>query len=280
MKVFKSAKSIQNHMIALKKNGVKIGFVPTMGYLHEGHLSLIRRARKDNNIVVLSIFVNPTQFGPNEDYNRYPRNFKMDLKHARKEGVDIVYYPSAAEMYPEHYYTYVNVEVLSDVLCGQVRPGHFRGVATVCTKLFNIIQPDVVYMGQKDAQQAVIIKQMVKDLNMPLKIKVLPVIREQGGLAMSSRNEYLSKDDRKKALVISQSLRAADALFKKGAGVNKIKKQVKNILLKEPQIKVEYVEIVDLKLLNPVVKIKKPSLLAVAVWISGVRLIDNVILKP
>ena len=281
MRIFKSAKSIQNHMMVLKKSGAKIGFVPTMGYLHEGHLSLIRRARKDNNVVVLSIFVNPAQFGPNEDYKRYPRNFKMDLKFARNEGVDIVYCPGVSEMYPEDYYTYVNVEVLSDVLCGKFRPGHFKGVATVCTKLFNIIQPDVVYMGQKDAQQAVILKQMVKNLNMPLKIKVLPIIREQDGLALSSRNKYLSEDEKKQALIIYRSLRTAEFLFKNGVkNAGKIKNKVKNILLKMPKISIEYIEIVDLNLLNPVVEIKKSSLLAVAVWIKEVRLIDNIILKP
>jgi len=281
MRIFKSAKRIQNHIIALKRSGKKIGFVPTMGYLHKGHLSLIRQARRDNSVVVLSIFVNPAQFGPSEDYERYPRNLKMDLKLARDERVDIVYYPADREMYPENYYTYVNVEVLSDVLCGKFRPGHFKGVATVCTKLFNIIQPDVVYMGQKDAQQAMIIKQMVKDLNMPLKIKILPIIREQDGLAMSSRNEYLSKDEKKQALVIYQALRIAESLFKEGVkNAGKIKSKVKNIILKMPKIKIEYVEIVDLKSLNPIVEIKEPVLLAVAVWINGVRLIDNIILKP
>jgi pantoate--beta-alanine ligase len=280
MKLFRSAKRLQEYLSKLRREGRKIGFVPTMGYLHEGHLSLIRKARAENDVVVISIFVNPIQFGPKEDYKRYPRDLKRDLRLAREEGVDIVFYPSVKEMYPEGFCTYVEVEGLSDVLCGKSRPGHFRGVATVCTKLFNIVGPDVAYFGQKDAQQAIIIKRMVRDLNMPLKIKVLPIVREEDGLAMSSRNTYLSKEERQQAPIIYKALTKAKEMFKAGErDAKKIKKKVRDLISSMDKAKIDYVEIVDLKDLKPLKEIDRPALLAVAVWFGKARLIDNVILK-
>ncbi|MDP8234029.1 MAG: pantoate--beta-alanine ligase [Candidatus Saelkia tenebricola] len=281
MKIFKSAKSVQNYILSLKRQGRRIGFVPTMGCLHDGHLSLIKRARKDNDVVVLSIFINPIQFGPNEDYKHYPRSLKMDLMLARNGGVDVVYYPDSREMYTEDHCTYVEVNGISEVLCGEFRPGHFKGVTTVCAKLFNIVQPDIVYLGKKDYQQAIIIKQMVKNLNMPLRIKIVPIVREKDGLAISSRNRNLTKGNRKQALVIFKSLQTVRGLVKDGVkDTGKIKSKVENIISNMPGIKVEYIRVVDLKLLQPVAVIKKPVLLAIVVWIKKVRLIDNIILKP
>ncbi|MEE8317763.1 MAG: pantoate--beta-alanine ligase, partial [Candidatus Omnitrophota bacterium] len=192
MKVYSSIKPLVNRVDEIKRSRRSIGLVPTMGFLHEGHLSLIREARRDTDLVVVSIFVNPIQFGPKEDFKKYPRDLKHDLGLCRKAGVDIVFSTNKGSMYPRGFSTYVNVEGLTNVLCGAKRPGHFRGVTTVVTKLFNIVKPDIAYFGQKDAQQTVIIKKMVDDLNVPVKIKEMPVARERDGLAMSSRNTYLS----------------------------------------------------------------------------------------
>ncbi|HDI45964.1 MAG TPA: pantoate--beta-alanine ligase [Candidatus Omnitrophica bacterium] len=281
MKLYKRISGLQRDILKLKREGKRIGFVPTMGYLHEGHLSLARYARGENDIVVISIFVNPTQFGPREDYRRYPRDLKRDLRLAREEGVDIVFYPSVEEMYPTKYRTYVEVEELSRVLCGKSRPGHFRGVTTVCAKLFNIVMPDVAYFGQKDAQQAIIIKRMVRDLNFPLKIKVLPIVREKDGLALSSRNVYLSSEERKEATVLYRSLKIAEQMVKEGVKDSwKIKRRVRNMISRKKTAKIDYVEIVSLEDLEPVTVIDKPALLALAVWFGKARLIDNTILKP
>ena len=281
MKLYKRISDLQRDILKLKREGKRIGFVPTMGYLHEGHLSLARYARRENDIVVISIFVNPTQFGPREDYRRYPRDLKRDLRLAREEGVDIVFYPSVEEMYPTKYRTYVEVEELSRVLCGKSRPGHFRGVTTVCAKLFNIVMPDVAYFGQKDAQQAIIIKRMVRDLNFPLKIKVLPIVREKDGLALSSRNVYLSSEERKEATVLYRSLKIAEQMVKEGVkDSRKIKRRVRNMISRKKTAKIDYVEIVSLEDLEPVTVIDKPALLALAVWFGKARLIDNTILKP
>ena len=281
MKLYKRISGLQRDILKLKREGKRIGFVPTMGYLHEGHLSLARYARGENDIVVISIFVNPTQFGPREDYRRYPRDLKRDLRLAREEGVDIVFYPSVEEMYPTKYRTYVEVEELSNVLCGKSRPGHFRGVTTVCAKLFNIVLPDVAYFGQKDAQQAIIIKRMVRDLNFPLKIKVLPIVREKDGLALSSRNVYLSSEERKEATVLYRSLKIAEQMVKEGVKDSwKIKRRVRSMISRKETAKIDYVEIVSLEDLEPVTVIDKPALLALAVWFGKARLIDNTILKP
>ena len=281
MKLYKRISDLQRDILKLKREGKRIGFVPTMGYLHEGHLSLARYARRENDIVVISIFVNPTQFGPREDYRRYPRDLKRDLRLAREEEVDIVFYPSVEEMYPTKYRTYVEVEELSRVLCGKSRPGHFRGVTTVCAKLFNIVMPDVAYFGHKDAQQAIIIKRMVRDLNFPLKIKVLPIVREKDGLALSSRNVYLSSEERKEATVLYRSLKIAEQMVKEGVkDSRKIKRRVRSMISRKETAKIDYVEIVSLEDLEPVTVIDKPALLALAVWFGKARLIDNTILKP
>lgn len=280
LKLFRSPTKMQKFCLELRERGKRIGFVPTMGYFHEGHLSLMRKARLENDIVVVSIFVNPIQFGPREDFERYPRDFRRDCKLAEQVGVDVIFYPSINAIYPQGYATFVEVERLTDVLCGRSRPGHFRGVTTICTKLFNIVLPHTAYFGQKDAQQAIIIKRMVKDLNMPLKIKILPIIREKDGLAMSSRNVYLNEEERKQALVLNKSLTYAKKMFKQGIkDAKKIKDKVRKMIAEKPLACIDYVEIVDLEELKPVKEIKKPSLLALACWFGKARLIDNIILK-
>lgn len=262
-----------------KLRGKTVGLVPTMGALHHGHLSLIYRAAKENDIVVVSIFVNPTQFGPKEDFKKYPRNLKRDVELCRKSGVNIVFAPYAKSMYGNDHNTYVNVYNLSDVLCGKSRPGHFKGVATVVTKLFNIVQPNNAYFGQKDAQQSVIIKKIVEDLNMPLKIKVIPTIREKDGLAMSSRNVYLSPKERKDALVLVQALRMAKLLINKGIiDSNRVIREMKAVVLNKDSVKIDYIAIVNVKNLQPIKKITKGSLIALAVHIGKTRLIDNIII--
>jgi len=264
----------------LRRRKKTIGFVPTMGALHTGHLSLIKQACKENDIVIVSIFVNPAQFGSGEDFRRYPRNLKVDALLCRNEGVDFIFYPDAADVYPKGYKTYVIVEQLSDVLCGKFRPGHFKGVATIVTKLFNIVQPDIAYFGQKDAQQAVIIQQMVKDLNMSLKIKVLPIIREPDGLAMSSRNAYLSEQERKDAAVLHQALRKAQDLIKRGTtNPSKIILAMRRIIRRKESARIQYIEIVDPDELKPVKKIKDRVLIALAVYVGKTRLIDNLIIN-
>jgi len=280
MKIIKSAAQMQKLIMDLKKKGKLIGFVPTMGYLHEGHLSLMRRARKDCDISIISIFVNPTQFGPHEDYKKYPRDLKRDERLAKSVGVDIVFYPSVKEMYPKKYCTYVEVEDLAKGLCAATRPGHFKAVTTVVAKLFNIVGPDVAYFGQKDAQQARVIQQMVKDLNLPIKIKILPIVREVGGLALSSRNQYLSLRQREDALVLSQSLKKARAMIKKGVrSSGKIISMMRSSISKKKTAKIDFIACVDFETLKPVQRIKKNTLIVLAVWIGKTRLIDNIIVK-
>ncbi|MBU1148357.1 MAG: pantoate--beta-alanine ligase [Candidatus Omnitrophica bacterium] len=275
MKVYKSIKPLIN----LKRKNRTTGFVPTMGFLHEGHLSLIRRAKKDTDRVVVSIFVNPMQFGPKEDFKKYPRDLNCDLMLCRKEDVDIVFMPDAKTIYANGFSTYVNVEKLTESLCGASRPDHFKGVATVVAKLFNIVQPDIAYFGQKDAQQAIVIKKMVEDLNMTIKIKVMPIIREKDGLAMSSRNLYLSPQERKQAPSLYRSLKLAKSLYRNGERNSKnIKKSMRNEILKHPHVKIDYVSIVDMKKLKPLNRISNKVLVAVAAKIGKTRLIDNTIL--
>jgi len=278
MRVVRSIKQMLGISKEARTQGKSIGFVPTMGALHAGHLSLIRKARKENDFVAVSIFVNPAQFGPKEDFKKYPRNLKLDAKLCKKEGVDIIFYPSAKEIYPEGYKTYVKVEDLSKVLCGSARPGHFRGVATVVTKLFNLVHPDIAYFGQKDAQQAIIIKKMVSDLNMPVKIKVMPTVREKDGLAMSSRNMYLNPRERKDAVVLSQALNLSGDLIKSGIrDSRKIVNRMSQLIKTKKTAKVDYISIVDLESLKPLKKITGNCLIALAVWIGKTRLIDNII---
>ena len=254
-----------------------IGFVPTMGCLHEGHLSLIRKCREENDKTIISIFINPKQFGKNEDYKNYPRDKKKDELLAKKEKVDIIFYSSVKIIYPDRYLTYVDMEKLPKLLCGKFRPGHFRGVITVVAKLLNIVSPNTLYLGQKDAQQAIIISQMVKDLNMPVSIRVLPTVRDADGLALSSRNSYLSKRQREQAPVIYQALRCAKEKIQKGKRDSKIiLRGIREMITKRSAGIIEYVECVDRKTLEPVTTLRGHVLIAVAVWFGKARLIDNI----
>ncbi len=260
-----------------KSKTKSIGLVPTMGYLHQGHFSLIKEARAATDTVVVSIFVNPTQFEPGEDYSAYPRDMKTDALEAEKAGADVIFAPSAEEMYPESYSTYVKVEGLSETLCGRNRPGHFRGVTTVCAKLFSIIKPDVAFFGQKDAQQFAIIQKMVTDLNMDIKLKVLPTVREPDGLAMSSRNKYLSSKQRKDALVLHEALGQAKSMIEAGENDSaKIKQRMRNIINKVDS-KIDYISIVAPDSLKDVSIISGRVLITLAVWMGKARLIDNII---
>lgn len=281
MKIINNPKAMQAFSQNQRRQGKTIGFVPTMGALHEGHLSLIRQARQENDIVIVSIFVNPAQFGPKEDLRKYPRNLRRDAKMCAKLGVDIIFNPDSKPMYPQNYKTYVAVEDLSWVLCGKFRPGHFRGVATVVTKLFNIVSPDVSYFGQKDAQQAIIIKKMVEDLDIPVRIEVMPTVRAEDGLALSSRNTYLNEAERRDALVLSQALHIAEDLAQAGVRDSaKIIRCIKGCVRKRKTARLEYASIIDLDDLTPVKAITEPCLLALAVWIGKTRLIDNTIIRP
>ncbi|WP_457569247.1 pantoate--beta-alanine ligase [Desulfurobacterium sp.] len=277
MRKVRTVKEMKGLAEAFKRAGKTIGFVPTMGYLHEGHLSLVKRARKENDIVVMSIFVNPTQFGPNEDFEKYPRDEERDSKLAEKEGVDILFLPSVEELYPKPYRTYVEVEEITDVLCGAKRPGHFRGVTTIVTKLFNIVKPDRAYFGKKDFQQYKVIKQMVKDLNMDVTVVGCPIVREKDGLAMSSRNVYLSPDERKSALSLYNSLKLAKELIEKGEKrASVIKKEMEGFILSHPNVKkIDYIEIVDQDSFKEVELVKEGDLIALAVFVGDTRLIDN-----
>ncbi|OIO38442.1 MAG: pantoate--beta-alanine ligase [Candidatus Omnitrophica bacterium CG1_02_49_10] len=280
MIVFRSIGKTRDYLEEARRKRRSVGFVPTMGYLHEGHLSLIRKARRDNDVVVVSIFVNPTQFGPNEDLSRYPRDLKRDKRLLRAEGVDLLFYPSVRSLYPDGFKAYIEVKGLSGVMCGSSRPAHFRGVCTVVAKLFNIIMPDIAYFGRKDAQQAVIVKKMASDLNMNVSIEALPIVREKDGLAMSSRNSYLSKTERRDAPIIFRSLREAERAVKAGVrDAGKIKSLVKSFLRASKSMKIDYVNVVDEVTLEEVKRVTKPALLAVAVRMGRTRLIDNIVLK-
>jgi len=275
MKVITDIKQMKDTIKSLKKEGKSIGFVPTMGYLHQGHLSLLECSKKENDITVLSIFVNPLQFGKNEDLDRYPRDFERDKNMAK--DADIIFYPDYKDMYPQDFQTYVEVVELTKGLCGAYRPGHFRGVTTVVMKLFNIINPDRAYFGKKDYQQYIVIKQMVKDLNMDIEIIGCPIIREEDGLAMSSRNKYLSEEERKQATGISKALFKAKEEFEKGEkNPEKLKEIAKNVLYSYPLINLQYLEIVDGETLKQKQIVEKGDIMAIAVYIGNTRLIDNV----
>lgn len=264
----------------MRKKGKTIGFVPTMGYLHEGHLSLMRRARRENDYLVISIFVNPTQFGPKEDFRRYPRDFARDKKLAKLCGTDVIFSPGAKDMYPSGYKTSVNVEDLNNILCGASRPGHFRGVTTVVLKLFNVVQADVAYFGQKDAQQAIIIKRMAEDLNLDVKIKTHPTIREKDGLAISSRNTYLSRKQRKDAIILYSSLQIAVGMIKSGYNSpRKIVAKMRKMIKSKPGVRIDYIKIVEVNGFKEVKRIKGHLLIAMAVFFGKTRLIDNVIIN-
>ncbi|MBU0605867.1 MAG: pantoate--beta-alanine ligase [Candidatus Omnitrophica bacterium] len=280
MKLINSISRMATLVKILRKEGKTIGFVPTMGYLHVGHMSLVKAAKKHTDVVVLSIFVNPLQFGPKEDFKKYPRDIKRDEALAGDAGVDIMFCPSVSEIYPEGYATYVNVENFTDKLCGISRPEHFKGVATVVAKLFNIVKPDVAYFGQKDVQQAIVIKKMARDLNMDIEIKAMPIIRESDGLAMSSRNIYLSEAERREALVLNRSLEKASALTVAGErDSGKIIKEMKELISQKPMVKIDYVSIVDTKDLKDISVISGEALVAIAAIVGSTRLIDNVIVK-
>ncbi len=278
MKVIKTIKNMKEWSSARKKEGLSIGFVPTMGFLHEGHLSLIRRARREADEVAVSIYVNPTQFAPGEDLDTYPRDFAKDEQLCRQEGVNAVFYPD--EMYGPDHKTYVVTEELAKVLCGVTRPAHFRGVTTIVAKLFNIVKPDKAVFGQKDAQQALILKRMVEDLNFDLEIIISPIIREKDGLAVSSRNKYLTPEQRAQAAVLHRSLKAAGQEYMNGnSSPVSIINKMKQLILEQPLAKIDYIELVDaITLAGPQLE-KNDVLAAVAVFFDKTRLIDNTILE-
>lgn len=260
-----------------KKEGKKVGFVPTMGYLHEGHLSLVRESKKRTDVTVVSIFVNPTQFGPNEDFKKYRRDLEKDSAYLEKDGVDCLFYPDAAEIYPPGYRTYVEVHGLQDRLCGKSRPWHFRGVATVVLKLFDIVGPDLAFFGAKDAQQVLIIERMAADLDLDVEVVTCPLVREPDGLALSSRNAYLSPEERKAALVLSISLRWAERAISAGErNAAKVTAGIRAAIEAEPLARVDYVEAVDPVNLEPVAGIRGDVLIVLAVFIGSTRLIDNI----
>lgn len=263
-----------------RAKGRTVGFVPTMGYLHEGHLELMRRAKERCDTVIVSIFVNPTQFGPKEDFARYPRDLERDARMAEGVGVDAIFNPSVEEIYPAGYCTYVDMERITEKLCGLSRPGHFRGVATVVTKLFNIVTPDCAFFGQKDAQQVLVIKRMAADLNMDLEVVTVPTVREADGLAMSSRNVYLEPEQRRAALVLSQSLRKAREAVRAGErDAAKIRQLVVDMIGAEPLAEIDYIELYSHPELETLATIQGPALLALAVKIGRTRLIDNAVLE-
>lgn len=276
MKVVKSVARMKALARQWRKEGRRIGFVPTMGYLHEGHLSLVRESKKRADVTVVSIFVNPTQFGPNEDFKKYPRDLAKDSAYLKKGGADCLFYPDATEVYPPGYRTFIEVRGLQDRLCGKSRPGHFRGVATVVLKLFNIVGPDLAFFGAKDAQQVLIIQRMAADLNLDVEIVTCPLLREADGLALSSRNAYLSPEERKAALVLSTSLRGVERAI--AAGERDAAKVIAGIRSKigaEPLARIDYVEAVDPLNLEPVAEIRGDVLIALAVYFGTTRLIDN-----
>lgn len=279
MKLVHTIKEVRQQVDTWKKEGLTIGFVPTMGYLHEGHQSLIERAVKENDCVVVSIFVNPMQFGPKEDLSTYPRDLEKDSLLCEKSGVKLIFNPEPSEMYTSGFASYLDMNGLTEGLCGKSRPTHFRGVCTVVMKLFNIVAPDNAYFGEKDAQQLAVIKRMVKDFNVPINIVGCPIVREADGLAKSSRNTYLSKEERKAALILSRSLDNAKCKIKDGVKESAIIREgIEKELQTEPLAKIDYIEIVKLDTMKPISKIEENTLVAIAVYIGKTRLIDNFII--
>ena len=279
MRIYNTIEQMRSASRAARSEDKRIGFVPTMGALHEGHLSLVKAAKAQSDFVAVSIFVNPTQFGPNEDFARYPRSFERDCQLLEVEGVHAVFAPAVAEMYPGGEATTVMVHGISEKLCGRSRPGHFHGVATVVSKLFHIVEPDCAFFGQKDAAQVAVIRRMVRDLDMRAEIMVCPIVREADGLALSSRNAYLDAEQRKTALVLSRSLREIEQAF--GSGERRVAKLIEigqALFRQTPAARLEYLEIVDPDTLDPVPQVAKRSLVAVAAFVGGTRLIDNVLL--
>lgn len=278
MRLVKKIRQVRKIIAPAKRKGKKVGLVPTMGFLHEGHLSLVRLARRKCDFLVVSIFVNPIQFGPKEDFRQYPRDLKKDLSMLRREGVDLVFNPSVREVYAPGHRTHVEVADWSRLLCGASRPIHFRGVTTVVLKLFNIIEPDIAVFGRKDFQQAVIIKRMVEDLNLDVSVITGPIVREKDGLAMSSRNIYLRPVQRQNAVILNGSLKWARSAFKKGIrDVKDVRKRMAQMIRKKGG-KIDYIAAVDKNTLEPVKKLKRGTLIALAVFFGRTRLIDNTIL--
>ena len=276
MKIIKTVREMQEYSDSLRREGKEIAFVPTMGYLHEGHLDLMREGKKRGDCLVISIYVNPTQFAPGEDLEKYPRDFEGDERLAQDVGVDVIFYPSDREIYPDGFQTYVNVEKVSKNLCGLSRPIFFRGVATVCNKLFNIVKPHVTVFGKKDFQQLVVIKRMVADLNMGIEVVGMPTTREPDGLAMSSRNAYLKEGERESALSLSRSLKLAKELYEDGERrASGIIKKVREHIENQPHTKIDYVKICDTETMEDVETLENESVLALAVWVGFPRLIDN-----
>lgn len=280
MKILRTVAEITEFAKAAQQTGKVIGLVPTMGALHEGHLSLMAAAKKKCDVVIASVFVNPVQFGPNEDYDAYPRRFEEDCRKLETAGVDAVFHPEPQEMYPEGYGTYVNVESdFTHKLCGGQRPGHFRGVATVVTKLMNLSRAQEAFFGQKDAQQVLVIRRFVKDLNIQVHVNMVPIVREESGLARSSRNAYLSPEEKEAALVLSRSLKKAKEAWTAGENsVEALKQLVREEISREPMAVIDYVELYSFDELQEISQVKGESLLAIAVKIGKTRLIDNIII--
>jgi pantoate--beta-alanine ligase len=278
MEIAETIQSVRALVKAARDKGKKISLVPTMGALHSGHLSLIEAANQQTDFVVVSIFVNPSQFGPGEDFENYPRDLKADAEVCRKAGVDVIFAPTVHEMYPRQNLTWVNVEKLTEPLCGRFRPGHFRGVTTVCAKLFNIVMPDVAFFGQKDAQQAIVIKRMVTELNMTLKIVVCPTVREESGLAISSRNQYLSQAEKKDAAILYAVLQKCRKMIEEGITDSRpLITEMRRMVEQAPLAKIDYVSIVDAETLQDITRIEGKTLIALAVHIGKARLIDNIL---
>ena len=279
MKIVGTVKEVREQVKEWKKQGLSVGFVPTMGYLHEGHKSLMDAARKGNDKVVVSIFVNPMQFGPTEDLATYPRDLNHDAALCESAGVDLIFHPEAEEMYEKDFCSFVDMTGLTEGLCGKTRPIHFRGVCTVVNKLFNIVTPDHAYFGQKDGQQLAVIKRMVRDLNMDIEIVGCPIVREEDGLAKSSRNTYLSSEERKAALILSKTVALGRELAKTEKDANKVVEAMKKNIETEPLAKIDYVEAVDALSMAPVEKLEGTCMLAMAVYIGKTRLIDNTLIN-
>ena len=280
MRIIKELKEMHSYSLKAKRRGKTIGLVPTMGYLHEGHLSLVAAAREKSELVVVSIFVNPAQFSPAEDFSRYPRDLKRDKKLLRNFDVDVLFLPEAGKMYPEGYKTYVEVDGLSRKMCGRTRPAHFRGVTTIVAKLFNIVLPDFAFFGEKDFQQQIIIKRMARDLNLPIEVPALPIVREYDGLAMSSRNKYLTPKEREKATILYKALCLAKREIENGErDANKILFRLRSLIGTVPSLRLDYVIIANPETLEETKKIKGKLLIALAGHLGKARLIDNIIVE-
>ncbi len=280
MRVIKNIREMHSYSLKMRSRNKTIGFVPTMGYLHEGHLFLVEAARKKADIVVVSIFINPIQFGPREDLARYPRDLTRDKKLLQNFSVDILFLPEASSLYPEGFKTYVEVEGLSGKMCGRSRPTHFRGVTTIVAKLFNIVSPDYAFFGEKDFQQLVIVKRMAEDLNLPIKIISLPTVREFDGLAMSSRNKYLNSKERKAAPILYRALSMAREQIERGeTNPQKVLRRMHLLIKKVPGIKIDYITIADPETLQKLKKIRGKVLIALAAYVGRARLIDNMVVE-